>query len=35
MFCEKCGAALDDDAVFCPDCGASLKATDGERIKKD
>lgn len=35
MFCEKCGAALDDDAVFCPNCGASLKEADDEEIKKE
>lgn len=24
MFCKKCGAAIDDDAVVCPKCGVSV-----------
>lgn len=24
MFCDDCGAAIDDDAVFCADCGARV-----------
>lgn len=24
MFCKKCGAEIDDDAVFCPKCEANL-----------
>jgi len=24
MFCSKCGKAIPDDSVFCPECGASL-----------
>ncbi|PKM73788.1 MAG: hypothetical protein CVU91_01685 [Firmicutes bacterium HGW-Firmicutes-16] len=26
-FCTECGSKLPDDAVFCPNCGATLKAT--------
>jgi len=28
MFCPKCGKQVSDDAVFCPNCRAQLKATD-------
>ena len=24
MFCEVCGAKLDDDSLFCPECGARV-----------
>lgn len=24
MFCTKCGKAIPDDSVFCPECGTSL-----------
>ena len=24
MFCEQCGARLDDDSLFCPQCGARV-----------
>ncbi len=27
MFCPKCGKQVSDDAVFCPNCRAQLKAT--------
>lgn len=26
MYCEKCGAKISDDARFCPNCGAEVKA---------
>ncbi|HOU09304.1 MAG TPA: zinc ribbon domain-containing protein [Clostridiales bacterium] len=26
MFCVKCGKAIDDDAAFCPYCGAKIDA---------
>ena len=29
MFCMSCGAALPDDAAFCPRCGAKLAGTEG------
>lgn len=28
MYCPKCGAEIDDDALFCPKCGCSLKRQD-------
>jgi uncharacterized protein YbjQ (UPF0145 family) len=28
MFCPKCGKQVSDDAVFCPNCRAQLKAAD-------
>src|SRR5271165_2540521 len=27
MFCPKCGKQVNDDATFCPNCRAQLKAT--------
>ncbi len=30
-YCESCGAEHDEDAAFCPKCGASL-SPDGERV---
>ena len=26
MFCGKCGSKLDDDALFCDECGAPIKS---------
>ena len=26
MVCEKCGAQLDEDCVFCPKCGNKINA---------
>ena len=27
MFCQVCGAQINDDAAFCPACGTTLKIT--------
>ena len=27
MYCEKCGAKIDADAKFCPNCGNNFKET--------
>ena len=32
MFCPKCGKQVSDDAVFCPNCRAQLKATDSTNM---
>lgn len=33
-FCTNCGATLDDDAVFCPECGARFDAAPApEEVK--
>lgn len=29
MFCNKCGARIDDDAYFCTSCGAKVKKVNG------
>ena len=29
MFCQKCGAQMDDDALFCPKCGQKLIHREG------
>ncbi len=36
MYCKKCGAQLEDDAVFCNKCGAKLEAkeTDSQNAVK-
>ena len=26
-FCEKCGAKMEEEAKFCPSCGAGVKRT--------
>ena len=31
-FCSECGAALEDDDVFCPECGFSLAKNGGKPI---
>ncbi len=40
MICEKCGEKIEDDAVFCPNCGAKLTsksvcATCGSNIEEE
>ncbi len=30
IYCEKCGAPLDDDAIFCLKCGASVSQESGD-----
>ena len=30
MFCKNCGAKLDDDAKFCPECGCKVEEIDVE-----
>ena len=37
MLCKNCGAQLDDDALFCPKCGASVEIehADSLGIKED
>lgn len=30
MYCYKCGAKIDDCALFCPNCGAELSSGPGE-----
>lgn len=35
MFCKKCGKPVDDDALFCPGCGMSLKSESKEFNNKD
>ena len=30
IYCEKCGAPLDDDAIFCLKCGASVAQESGD-----
>lgn len=32
MFCDKCGAKLDDDAQFCPECGNKIFTGGGEVV---
>ena len=34
MFCPNCNKDIDDDALFCPDCGTNLKKPD-ETISQD
>lgn len=31
MFCRNCGAKIDDDAEFCPNCGRYVTGLDRER----
>lgn len=35
MFCRKCGAQLDDNQAFCPNCGASKDASKGSQVVND
>lgn len=34
MFCENCGKQLEDDAIFCPECGQKVQVTK-EMMKKE
>ena len=34
MFCEKCGKEIDNDALFCPECGTSVKSESQELDNK-
>ncbi|MEI3376544.1 MAG: zinc ribbon domain-containing protein [Coriobacteriales bacterium] len=33
MYCGKCGSELDDDAAFCPECGAKTARTDTTAVE--
>lgn len=35
MFCYQCGNKVDEEAVFCPHCGARQKAEDAAGTEKD
>ena len=32
MYCKECGAKLDDDAVFCMNCGVKILDTQNKKI---
>lgn len=32
MYCTECGAKLDDDAVFCMNCGVKILDTQNKKI---
>lgn len=32
MYCRKCGAKMDDNARFCPNCGASAEESLGDKL---
>ncbi len=34
MICEKCGAKLDDDALFCPSCGKQTTLSNKSNLNK-
>ena len=34
MFCGKCGAQLEDDAKFCPACGAVIEQNTASEKQK-
>jgi len=34
-YCEKCGAEVKEGDLFCPSCGAPVKAEAGRRIRRD
>lgn len=31
MYCKECGAKLDDDAVFCMNCGVKILDTQNKK----
>ncbi len=35
MFCEKCGAQLEDDASFCSHCGTPVTRTEGFKTEAE
>ncbi len=35
MFCQKCGAQMDDDAQFCPKCGQARNESEKKTDQKD
>lgn len=35
MFCEKCGAVLEDNAQFCSSCGTPVKKEEGEHKQQE
>lgn len=35
MYCKKCGSSIDDDSVFCSNCGFNLNNSDNNSIKYD
>ena len=28
MYCKKCGSEIEDNAVYCPECGVKLRANE-------
>jgi len=34
-YCDKCGAEVKEGDLFCPSCGAPVKAEAGRRIRRD
>lgn len=35
MYCDKCGAKINDSAKFCPECGNAIDVTKVQRVSSD
>ncbi len=35
MYCSKCGFLLDDEDIFCRQCGVKIKKAENEQDERD
>ena len=35
MYCKKCGRAVEEDSLYCNNCGAQINTTQNQNISED